>query len=310
VPAHTAFQLMALTQRYGMTRPILLLLTSSSVAHGAMLSSHSPRVTAGGAFSDLRGGALSDFEIDTSDFDIDVDAGGTASEFGDSADKMDDTPLTEEQVMAKLNEIPTFVLMGKGGGFVALQIKDGGRTIPFFLEPEEAKAVLNVTQSAHPEEAIKLVSVGLGNALKLCVETEKDESAKEAISKFDGHFRLQGSSRMASEVAPKLKEMMTIAGIEPGVWQLPVFLCEELARGEIVPVFFNPREIRSAWKLNELPEDQFPEKFVMMDLRMMVADMQKPGTGMPWSKVAFIGATGAAEFANELLGLQSAAEPE
>jgi len=83
-----------------------------------------------------------------------------------------------------------------------------------------------------------------------------------------------------------------------------------LARGEIVPVFFNPREIRSAWKLNELPEDQFPEKFVMMDLRMMVADMQKPGTGMPWSKVAFIGATGAAEFANELLGLQSAAEPE
>jgi len=95
--------------------------------------------------------------------------------------------------------------------------------------------------------------------------------------------------------------------MEEGKWQLPVFLCEELARGELLPVFLNPREIRSAWDLNKLDPEKFPDKFVMMDLRMMVRDMKKPGSGMPWNKLVFIGATGAAEFANELMAAQAAA---
>ena len=61
------------------------------------------------------------------------------------------------------------------------------------------------------------------------------------------------------------------------------------------------REIRSAWLANGQKEEDLPDKFVMLDIRMIVADMQKPGKKLPWSKVSFIGAAGAAEFANELM---------
>jgi len=273
---------------------LLLLLLSSEAARASLLTA--PSISTG---LRLRGGDVAD-ALEESDLTNDL-------EDSDDDKPLNDAPLTEEQVFKKLNEIPTFCLMGKEGGFVALTMKDNGRTIPFFIEPEEAQAVLNMTQAGHPDEAIRLVSVGLGNALKLCRDREGDEEINEAFSSFDGHLRLQGSSKLMSAVEPNLKAMLAAAGFDEKPWLLPVFLCEELTRGEVLPVFFNPREIHEAWELNKLDPESFPEKFVMMDIRMMVADMQKEGTGMPWNRVSFIGAKGAAEFANELLAAQAAA---
>ena len=39
----------------------------------------------------------------------------------------------------------------------------------------------------------------------------------------------------------------------------------------------------------------------MVDVRMMMADMRKPGS--PWSKVQFVGPEGGAELANSLLSI-------
>lgn len=221
---------------------------------------------------------------------------------GAESDEVDDAPLTEEQVMQKLNEIPTFVVMGKEGGFVALTLREGGRAISFFIEPEEAKAVLNMTREAHPEVEVQLVSVPLGNALKLCEESMQEGEAKEAFSSFDGHLRLQTSSQLLPSVQPQLKAMLAASGVgDDTPWQLPMFLCDQLSGGDILPIFLNPREIRSAWLRNDQKEEDLPEKFVMLDIRMIIADMQKPGKGLPWSKVTFIGAQGGAEFANELM---------
>ena len=69
----------------------------------------------------------------------------------------------------------------------------------------------------------------------------------------------------------------------------------------MVPIFLHPREIRTAWLANDQKEEDLPQKFVMLDIRMVVADMQKPGKGLPWRQVIFVGAEGAAEFANQLI---------
>ena len=81
--------------------------------------------------------------------------------------------LTEQQIFDKLNEVPTFGLMStskESTGFVALTPKGGGRAIVFFLEPEEAKAVLEMNKNAGDEQEtpLRLVCLGLGSALKLC----------------------------------------------------------------------------------------------------------------------------------------------
>ena len=81
--------------------------------------------------------------------------------------------LAEQQIFDKLNEVPTFGLMStskESTGFVALTPKGGGRAIVFFLEPEEAKAVLEMNKNAGDEQEtpLRLVCLGLGSALKLC----------------------------------------------------------------------------------------------------------------------------------------------
>lgn len=221
-------------------------------------------------------------------------------------------PLTEEQVLEKLNEVPTFVVMsGKDdGGFVALQVKDGGRAICFFTEPEEAKAVLNMTMSAEPGTPLRLACIGLGNALKLCGGLGEDV-AKAAFAEFDGDLKLQGFHALVEEVTPQLRTMLGKAGIEEGAWLLPVFLCEELSSEKLFPVFLNPREIHTAWaearKSQGLEEAAPPNKYGMMDIRMLVADMQKK-LDVPWSNTQLIGAAGAAELANELLDQSDAPE--
>jgi len=260
-----------------MSSKILLLLLSLEAAHAASLAA--PRMRPA---LRLRGGA----------------------ETLEDADMQNDSPLTEEQIFEKLNQIPTFVIMGKGG-LVALEIRDRGRAISFFLEPEEAKAVLNMTQTAHPDEAVHLASVGLGNALKLCQNSVGDEATNNALS-FDGHLRLQGAAGLTIEVEPKLQKMLETAGMDQGQWQLPVFLCDELMTSDMLPIFFHPREIQTVWKRNDLDPEKMPQKFVMMDIRMMVADMQKAGTGVPWKKAMFVGAEGAAECANELQAARAA----
>ena len=273
-----------------MRLPVVLLFLSA--AQAALLA------PPGLASFRFRGGA---------DFDLEDDLEESAQE--DETDDDAEGPLTEAQVIAKLNEVPTFVLMGEEGGFVALTLKDKGRAICFFTEPEEAKAVLNMTVAQHPDVPIRLTSVGLGSALKLCTDSVEDEEVRNAMSAFEGDFKLQGSHALVSEVSPQLKAMLAAKGMDEGGWLMPVFICEEIANSAMVPIFLNPREIHTAWQTLSKKQDlgPLPNKYVMMDIRMLVADMRNGDVkGMPWSKVVFIGAEGAAQFANELQAQQAA----
>ena len=76
--------------------------------------------------------------------------GGAEDDESSGEDTDSTAPLTREQIVAKLNEVPTFTLIGEEqGGFVALKLADSEKnTICFFTDPEEAKTVLEMMQSA------------------------------------------------------------------------------------------------------------------------------------------------------------------
>lgn len=156
--------------------------------------------------------------------------------------------LTREQVIEKLNEIPTFALMG-GEGFVALQLADGsGNAICFFIEPDEAQAVLNhTTTGAASGQNLRLACVGLGTAFRLAKGWPDDDDGNKAFASFDGQVKLQGSHRLVDSVSPKLTEMMESENVDTSSWKLPVFICEELQGPTVLPVFLNPRDIRTTW---------------------------------------------------------------
>jgi len=209
--------------------------------------------------------------------------------------------LSRKEITAKLDQVPVFMLVGAEGGFVALQLKDsGGRAIVFFTEPDEATAVLNMTQASQTGDTkMKLACVGLGTAFKLCGGWSDDtEELKEAFGEFDGTVMIQGSHRLVSELDPKLKEMMQAEGMDEGAYRLPVFICEELQGPAMLPVFMNPRQIVDVWKRSGRPEADLPTQFVVMDLRILVRDMGEPK--LPWDRVQFAASPEAVKLANEL----------
>lgn len=213
----------------------------------------------------------------------------------------DPVALTRKEITAKLDTVPAFMLVGEEGGFVSLQLKDGGgRAIVFFTEPEEAVAVLNMTNAQHTDAKIKLACVGLGTAFKLCGGWADDaEEVEEAFgADFDGTIMIQGASRLVSDLEPKLKAMMEEQGLAPGSWQLPIFICEQLQGPSMLPVFLNPRHIVDVWKRSGRPEAELPSQFVVMDLRMLVRDMGEPK--LPWDRVQFAASPEAVKLANEL----------
>ena len=216
---------------------------------------------------------------------------------GADGDEPSGAALTDEQITAKLNGVPCFVLMGENGGFVALTPRnEEKRAVCFFTDVAEAKLVLNMTQSANPETPIRLACAGLGNAIKLC--NGEFESPREG---FDGNFKIQARSDVVEKVGPKLKEMMAAAGIDvaDARWLLPIFICEGLQGPNFLPVFIAPSSIREMW-VGSGQEGEAPEQFVMLDIRMLVADMKTDRAD--WSKVTFISTEEAAQFANELQG--------
>jgi len=138
--------------------------------------------------------------------------------------------------------------------------------------------------------------------------------AKEAFKNFEGDLRLQGDHRLADQ-APKLKRMLKDSGMEAEAespWTLPVFLVPELISDGLFPVFLNPREIKTAWKAAGQKEEDAPQKYTMIDIRMLIKEKidirmsSGEKRGIPWDKVRFVGADGAADFANSLQQLAAA----
>lgn len=226
---------------------------------------------------------------------------------GADEDNTDDmAPLTDDEITEKLNAVPAFVIMGAGDGFVALELRDEGRAVCFFTDVNEAKAVFNMTQTSHPEANLRLVCTGLGNAMKLVNGDDRDEAAEEAFASFDGKLKLQAPHQLVEAVRPKLEKMMEKAEIDPGNWLVPIFICEELQGPGFLPVFLDPGEIKTMWTKAGRKEEDLGNKFVMMDIRMLMKEM-KQSNMMPWKKVHFVSTKEAAEYANELREAQLAA---
>ena len=225
----------------------------------------------------LRGGAEDPFE--ESSF---VEEESIFAE--DEKPKESTDPLTREQIVAKLNEVPTFTLIGEDqGGFVALKLADSEKnTICFFTDPEEAKTVLEMMKKAHTDKQIRLACVGLGTAFQLSGGWADDANSKEAFASFDGSVQLRGTLGLIESTKEQIKKMMASEGFDEAEWILPVFLVEELQGANLVPFFLDPSVIKQTWEQAGRSEEDFPDKYVMMDIRMLVQKMEAPG--MPWGR--------------------------
>jgi len=200
------------------------------------------------------------------------------------------TGLTPQQVVEKLNDIPTFAVMHetpKGRKFVPLHFKEdaedkGLSSCAFFAEPYEAKHALLQAKKQHPDMNLAIGVMPLGKAYALAVGWAEAGSQKVP-------FTLRAEPKMAKQLRPLLKQQLEVAKL-PTHWHFPVFMCEEIQSATVLPVFLTREGLASTWKALG-KEGPPPTQVTVTDLRIVVEEMQKgfKETGCDWSIVRFLG---------------------
>ena len=258
----------------------------------------------------LRGGALDvdlEEEVDTSELKSEEETPRGSMPASMPASMSADEPLkavalTRDEIVAKLNHIPTFAIVNDDGQMVGLQDKDSGVfACCWFTDPDEAKALHEATRAANPDKKLKLVVAGMGGAFASCNGFSDNQKETEDLKTTDDdkvELRLQGTHGLVGNLKPKLLTLLEKQGIDPGCWTLPVFMCEELQSRAICPVFLHPADLAATWAKAGRDPAKLPENLTVMDLRMLVAAMQTDANA--WSLIQFVGSAKAAELAMEI----------
>lgn len=150
-----------------------------------------------------------------------------------------------------------------------------------------------VLRRSNPDAGLRLGCHGMGAVFTQCKGWPDDAggageaAADRMASPFGGvpasedgepvALKLQGTHALVAEVGPRLKELLEAQSIDPGSWQLPVFMCKEMQSAAVVPVFLTPADLAATWKTAGGAEEDLPENLAVMDLRMLVKEMQTCG---------------------------------
>lgn len=195
-----------------------------------------------------------------------------------------------QQVCAKLDQIPTFCVMNEAGGtkkFVPLCFADEAgvqtpQTCACFIDPDEAKTVLQQAAKAAPDMNLGIGVLPLGKALAL--------AEGWAVANGTAPFSLRASAVLRRKFQPLLARQLEQKGVDT-FWYFPVFMCSELQSETVLPVFLDPDAVAEVWAKAGKTEP-VPTRLVCLDLRLVAQQMLKPfhaSGGADWSIVRFVG---------------------
>jgi hypothetical protein len=199
--------------------------------------------------------------------------------------------LSKQDVVGKLDEIPTFCVMNEAADgkkkFVPMRFADsdgapGPECCAFFIEPSEAKESLQQAAKAAPDMNLVIGCMPLGMAYALC--------AGWAEAQGSSTFILRTSRQLTQRMKPLMTRQLEQLGMEASSWHFPVFMCEELQSPTVLPVFLSHDGLAATWEATGKTGPP-PSKLSCLDLRVVVAQMLKPfkETGSDWSIVRFLG---------------------
>jgi len=215
--------------------------------------------------------------------------------------------LTKDEIIEKLNRVPTFAVVNNDGIVVPMTAADGSADVCWFLDPEEAKETLALTLTSHPEAEghLRLACSPLGVVFEMCngfPEAEAGQDAEEEGSPkyLGGTLRLVGpreSGSGSNEAA--LREQQKAQGIEPGAWVLATCCHDDFQTETIMPIFFSQDGFVAGWTRSGKPADSVPENLAVMDLRVLVKQMRDSDV-FNWKIFTFVTTPAAYALAQEL----------
>ena len=216
--------------------------------------------------------------------------GGEDDEQDADEDESSKRALSRGEIIAKLNEVPTFCVTNEEGGVAMFRMKETDEkgvprfraSVCFFLEPEEAKAAMQAMQLAMPQTKLKLSLHGLGAAFEHCRGWQAvanstlafDEEAAAAAAKEElpttpagepVEMKIMGNHALVNSTSDSMRQMVEEHGMQAGCWSLPVFISNELQSKSILPAFVRPSDLKNTWLAAGRTEDSMPQDIVVID---------------------------------------------
>ena len=229
--------------------------------------------------------------------------------------------LSREEIVDKLNKVPTFAIVNGRDQIVPMRDPDlgsGAEDICFFCDAAEAKELLELTLAANPEATdLQLAVTPLGNAFLRChgfPDGPEDETAEGATARSDeaggyagGAMRLCGPRSVVAANAEVLREQQRAQDVTPGAWVLPAFCHDDFQiEGKLMPFFFSPEDFAAGWTRSGRDADAIPTNLAVMDLRVLVKQMLHT-EAFDWSIFQFVSSEEAYALASQLLARKQTA---
>jgi len=220
-------------------------------------------------------------------------------------------PLSREEIAEKLNTIPLFCIMQPDGSVISLPDPAGNKgdeCCTFFSDAAEASSTLKKVIAANPGlSGLKLACHGLGDYIKMSDSWPRKAADASVATVGAPRLKLQGPREVTTAVGPQMVDALKVQGLDPGTWQLAVFIAEELSQstpeGEqiLLPIFLNPNDVRAAFDKLGVPAKAL-EGVKVMELRMLLQSMSEPTPDAvnPWRAVRFIASPDAVALAQDI----------
>ena len=209
--------------------------------------------------------------------------------------------LTREEIVAKLNRVPTFAIVD-GEERVLPITTESGADICWFTDAAEAQELLELTKAANPDVAVHLAVTPLGEAFIKCNGWPDAEDGEEAegASYVAGKLKIRGTRKVVDANAEALQQQQRAQGITPGAWVLPVYCHDDFQTPQMMPLFFSAADLQAGWLRSGRAADAVPENLPVMELRVLVKQMAETDV-FDWKIFTFVSSEAAYALAQELI---------
>ena len=193
-------------------------------------------------------------------------------------------PLTLQEVVNKLDTIPTFHIVHANGQVFPNTDEDDEVAIRWYLDVDEAEAALGVLQAINPKVPLQLGVTPLGTAFAFSEGWQATPS--------EHPLKLQASRALTADLAQELEA-------EPDFSALPMFTADAMQNSRVLPFWTTKAGVASTWVAAERDPAKMPEKLTVVDLRQLVR-MAMTGGKNDWSTLLLIASEKATDKAQEL----------
>lgn len=226
--------------------------------------------------------------------------------------------LSDDEILERLNNVPTFAILTADNEMISLGGKDLSPwhiCYSFFTSAAEVQDLLRRTIDANPgTDGLHLGTLPLGHAFAQCGGWAQVDGCS-AASEEESKYALQGPSEgeeaveaLTADVASgaampaALLRDLEECGVSAGTWLLPVFFSEGFQTADMLPAFLSEADFAAGWRRTGREDAERPAALRVMDVRALVARMRRGDGPTSWRKLRLVSTVEAYELAQELAG--------